>query len=176
MAIRQLQHFHSDKLFAMTDSNGNGSSSLSTGQKIGPEILVGLCLILLAFQYAAIFFSFPPSFEDSLIEGYRLPLLGLKLCSLCKSLKYNFWKDRIQHYDDFQGLQESALLGCWCCRTVCEQLAISIEDFNSPPVVANPDDLKVPHLLMWFAENTSTKSRYLDHLRKVGMCPPILLT
>lgn len=94
---------------------------------------------------------------------------SLKLCTLCRSLQYSFWKKRVQHYDDFQGLEETALQGCWCFQTV-SSWRFSMEDHDCPPIGADPTRIRFPRLFMWFAENTSTKSGYLDHLRKVGMC------
>jgi hypothetical protein len=140
---------------------------------IAAFVLGIFCLYFCAFGYVRFRLknvNNPESTERAIIAGQNLPFPQVKLCKLCKALHHNSKKDRIQHYDDFQGLQESAQQGCWCCWTVCKQLVLSMEDHDCPPIEADPKHLKIPCLLIWFANQTHTKTGYLDHLRQIGMC------
>jgi hypothetical protein len=108
-------------------------------------------------------------YERFIFAGREVPLPNLQLCELCRALpQWGSTIPRIHHYDNFLDLKQSGEQGCWCCLTVCQQLAISIQDHDSPPL--NPDltHLKIPRLLLWFAEQTWTESGYLDHLRQIG--------
>lgn len=101
--------------------------------------------------------------------GWEVPLPYLQLCELCRALPSSGSTiPRIQHHDNFLDLRRSGEQGCWCCLTVCEQLAISIQDHDSPPLNSDLTHLKIPHLLLWFAEQTWTETGYLDHLRQIG--------
>jgi len=102
--------------------------------------------------------------------GCKVPLPNLQLCELCGALpQWGSTNPRIQHHDNFLDLKQSGEQGCWCCLTVCQQLAISIQDHDSPPLNSDLTHLKIPRLLLWFAEQTWTESGYLDHLRQIGM-------
>jgi Fe-S-cluster-containing hydrogenase component 2 len=107
--------------------------------------------------------------EHCVFPGWESPSLRLQLCGLCSALpQWGCTAPRIRHHDNFLNLKRSGEQGCWCCFTVCEQLVISIQDHDSPPSSSHLAHLKIPHLLLWFAKQTWTKSGYLDHLRQTG--------
>jgi hypothetical protein len=112
---------------------------------------------------------FTPDYETAIIEGYKRPVIGLSLCSRCKALKYRPRNFKIRHYDDYKTLEHSGSRGCWVCKTICDQLLLSKQHRDSPPVVEDPGDLNVPHLLIWFARHTEIKEGYLDHLKEKSM-------
>jgi hypothetical protein len=104
-------------------------------------------------------------YERSILKRWKLPIPGLELCELCGDIKRGFRDRRTKHYES---LKRSGQQGCWCCWTIGEQLARSIEDHDFPPITLDPIHLKVPRLLLWFAGQTWTETGYLDHLRQIG--------
>jgi hypothetical protein len=139
-------------------------------------VCLGVCMALVLpavviplTPFLIIIYYFTPDYETAIIKGYKRPVIGLSLCSRCKALKYRFWNSKIRHYDYYENLEQSGSRGCWLCKTICDQLLLSKQHRDSPPVVENPGDLKVPHLLIWFARHTETKEGYLDHLKEEGM-------
>jgi hypothetical protein len=140
------------------------------------EVIVTICLICTAPIWVSIWVPslwiiryLSPDFETSLVKGYKRPVIGLKLCWRCKVLKYKLW-GRATHYHNYTSLRASASNGCWCCQVITEQLATAMEDNAHRPALHHPSDLKTPRLLMWFADNTRTKSGYLDSFQGLGMC------
>lgn len=115
---------------------------------------------------------FKPDYETALVGGYKRPIIGLRLCRKCRTLRYWPFSSRMSHYDNVEQLQASAQTGCWLCRSVHEELLQSIADRNNPPDLFWPDDLPLHRLLLWFAERTQTSSGFLDPLR--GKCTPTL--
>jgi hypothetical protein len=118
-------------------------------------IVVGL--LTMAGSSAALWdLLFKPYYEEALIEGHMRPVFGWKLCLRCKPLKrsYGTPKKRIQHYDDYAVLTDSAAAGCWCCGAVAAQFDVALQDAETPPAIHVSSDLKVPRLFMWFAERT----------------------
>jgi hypothetical protein len=77
-------------------------------------------------------------------------------------------KKRIQHHDDYTALTDSAAAGCWCCGAVAAQFDVALQDAETPPTIHVSSDLKVPRLLMWFAERTWTKTGYLDPFQRMS--------
>jgi hypothetical protein len=141
---------------------------------IGPGILSGFFILNLFCVVCFIWYDIRQRvYEHSILARWKLPIPGLHLCQLCKDLKRGSGDIRIQHYDNFQSLENSAQRECWCCRKVSDQFARSTEDHDIPFARSDPSDLevylKIPHILLWFAEHTSTKTGYLDHLRQIGM-------
>ncbi|KAE9363177.1 HET-domain-containing protein [Stipitochalara longipes BDJ] len=137
--------------------------------RAGCGILLALFVALLSpirYPAIALYNYFVPDFEESLIKGYKRPVIGLKLCWRCKVLKYRFW-GKATHYPDYLRLRSSAAKGCWLCQSVERQWAIALHDHSQPPVLAELSELrlKTPHLLLWFVDNTVTASGYLDALR-----------
>jgi hypothetical protein len=111
-----------------------------------------------------------PQSENFIFPGWELPSIRMQLCELCRALpQWGSTTPRIRHHGNFLNLKRSGEHGCWCCSTVVEQLATSIQDHDSPPSNSHLTHLKIPHLLLWFAEQTWTESGYLDHLRQIGM-------
>jgi hypothetical protein len=153
-----------------SDQNCDESCSTSSWLLVGFSGLF-LTYILGYFIWRARFGDKIRFYERSILARWSLPLPGLKLCKLCRALMRSSEKRRMQHYDNFQSLKQSGERGCWCCWTVCKQFAVSVEDHDSPPLDSDPSNLKNPRLLLWFAEQTWTKTGYLDHLRQIGKCP-----
>lgn len=114
---------------------------------------------------------YSPDPEKSLVEGYKRPVIGLKLCWRCKLMKYKCWSGKSRHHPDYESLAASSLRGCFCCLIAVQQLATAMEDNANPPVVNDPSDvslLKAPLLLMRLANNTTSRTGYLDGLRGLG--------
>ncbi|CZR55669.1 uncharacterized protein PAC_05557 [Phialocephala subalpina] len=108
-----------------------------------------------------------PDFEQSLIRGYKRPVIGLKLCWRCKALKYRA-RGKPKHHATYKRLRSSAAKGCWLCQAVDYQLGIALQDQAKPPDLTNQVELqmaRIPHLLLWFVDNTTTASGYLDELK-----------
>ncbi|KAF8852312.1 HET-domain-containing protein [Acephala macrosclerotiorum] len=118
------------------------------------------------FPGAAIYIFLTPDFETSLVQGYKRPVIGLKLCRRCKALKYRLW-GKARHHANYQRLRSSAAKGCWLCHAVEQQWGIALQDHAQPPVLTDPSELrrKIPHLLLWFVDKTVTATGYLDDLK-----------
>ncbi|KUJ24682.1 HET-domain-containing protein [Mollisia scopiformis] len=134
----------------------------------------GLLLALLValsspawYPLLALYNFLSPDFEESLIKGYKRPVIGLKLCWRCKALKYRLW-EKTRHHPNYSRLRSSAASGCWLCQAIDYQWGVALQDHNQPPVLTDPSELrmgKTPHLLLWFVDHTITASGYLDDLR-----------
>lgn len=136
-----------------------------------PVVATRVTLLSPIWYPAVAFYEYlSPDFEESLIKEYKRPVIGLKLCWRCKALKYRLW-GKAKHYPDYQHLRSSAAKGCWLCQAVDYQWGTALQDYAQPPVLTEPSELrmgKIPHLLLWFVDNTVTTSGYLDGLKGSG--------
>jgi hypothetical protein len=132
-------------------------------------LLEVLIIIFISITLFHLYRSMAAIYEHSILARWKLAMPGLRLCKSCRVLKRGLRDVRYQHYDSFQGLETSGRQGCWCCSIVSEQFIKSIDDHDVPLVISDLRQLKVPHLLLWFAEQTWMETGYLDHLRQIGM-------
>jgi hypothetical protein len=76
---------------------------------------------------AAVISYLSPDFETAILEGYRRPVIDLKLCRYCRALKRNP-RGIVTHHGNMEALMASSLEGCWLCQVVLEDLATVMED------------------------------------------------
>lgn len=112
-----------------------------------------------------------PDIEKSIVQRYKRPIVGLKLCGPCKTLKYISSLFKIPHHPDERTLKESAQRGCTCCQLVLREFDVAMEHCSYLPATDQASSIERPQFLLWFAAHTRTKSGYLDALRVESRYP-----
>lgn len=112
---------------------------------------------------------FDPHYETAIVERYKRPIIGLRLCTRCTNLRRWPAKRRMRHHQDIRSLEQSALDQCWLCQAVWKELLESIKDRDDPPVLDWPNDIAQHRLLMWFADRVETGTGFLNMFRGKSM-------
>jgi hypothetical protein len=134
-------------------------------------VLVAYCVLkILRETYR----FFNPDYTTALVNGYKRPIIGLRLCTRCHVLRYTPSSRRLRHHDDVQSLEKCATGSCWLYQRVHVewQASIGLRDGQTSSLLDWHGPRPDSNILLWFAERTETKCGFLDHLRGTSMLLP----